>query len=535
MASTMARTVLEFILPKAPSLGLKIRKLVAESYKTEKKFDDVSRILDPILREDGVLELLESMVEDHPGEYSLLDSLTRTAAARGDFERFHEYSAVMLDIDSGKADELVNMALSMAADNSSGRAYLYAARLASRFRIDADIDDLITKAVLIMPELSREGIIEEFHNKIGPAPGAICAVAAGNSLAFSRICRDNPDISIPLNKTIIDAATGDWTPEHHAEALLDLAQQALTSGFPEEAENILSNLARKSDPPWQIEASRMMLGEVAAGRADRIRFWQSVEVDSVVAEALERLFPDGFGKISSDEARVIAPAVLNSGQGIRRLFQLADDELFFPPDDLPLRKKLAETCMSSLVEMEDEDTLSTAETGKLLEILLSAGMLTEAVSIARQNGSNGILSRLRDGLADARTELKEEGNAFDMVISGRSDEALKILDKVNEESSPTMDTRALALWNLGFRDRAISEWMKEYRITEDAAPLKRLFWALEQAGAHLERIALRRFIAGKFPVLTGMLQQEGSAYNPDQIELISGLRIETKTKKVKNG
>ncbi len=534
-SSTMARTVLEFILPKAPSMGLKIRKLIAESFKTDKKFDDVSNILAPVLREDGVLELLESMIEDHPGEYPILDSLTRTASARGDFQRFHKYSAVMLDIDSGKVEELMKMALAMAADSSSGRAYLYAARLASRYRISADIDDLITKAVLIMPELSKEGIIEEFHNKIGPSPGAICAVAAGNALAFSRNCRDNPGINIPLNETIIDIAIGDWTPENHAEALLDLAEQALSSGFSEKAENILCDLARNSDPPWQTEASRKMLAEVVAGRADRIRFWQSVEVDAVVVEALDRLFPDGFGKINSDEARVIAPAVLSSGQGIRRLFQLADDELLFPPGDIPLRKKLAETCMSSLDEMMDEDTLSVAETEKLLEILLSAGMFAEAVSVARKNGSNGILSRLRDGLAAARRELKDEGNAFDMVISGRSSEALKILDEADEESSRAMDTRALALWNLGFRDQAISAWMKEYRVTEDVAPLKRLFWALEQAGAPMERIALRRFIAGKFPVLTGILQQAGPAYNPDQMELISGLRIETKTKKVKNG
>ncbi|NOQ21963.1 MAG: hypothetical protein GQ565_04845 [Candidatus Aegiribacteria sp.] len=534
-SSKMARTVLEFILPKAPSLGLEIRKLLAESFKTEKRFDDVSGILTPVLSEEGVLELLEGMIEDHPGEYSLLDSLSRTAAARGDFQRFHKYSAVMLDLDSNAAEELVNMALSMAADSLSGRAYLYAARIASRYRIDADIDDLIAKAVLILPELSGEGIIEEFHKKIGPAPGAICAVAAGDASGFSRICRNNPGISIPLSEEIIDIATGYWTPEENAEALLYLSEQALSGGFSQKAENILCSISEKGDAPWKTEASRKILGEVIAGRADRIRFWQSVEVDTVVAEALERLFPDGFGKISSDEARVIAPAVLKSGHGIRRLFQLADDELFFPPDDVPLRKKLAETCMRNLDEMVDEDTLSTADTEKLLEILLSAEMLAEAVSIARENGSNGILSRLRDGLADARKGLKGEGNAFNMVISGRSAEALKILNEADEESYRTMDTRALALWNLGFRDQAVSAWMREYRKTEDVAPLKRLFWALEQAGAPMERTALRRFIAGKYPVLTGMLQQEGPAYNPDQMELISGLRIETKTKKVKNG
>ena len=226
--------------------------------------------------------------------------------------------------------------------------------------------------MMIVPELSKEGIIEEFHNKIGPAPGAICALAAGNASLFSRICRDNPDISIPLNEMIIDAAAADWTPEHHAEALLDLAGQALTGGFAQKAENILCNLAQKSDPPWKTEASRKILDEVAAGRADRVRFWQSVEVDTVVAEALDRLFPDGFGKVSSDEARVIAPAVLKSGQGIRRLFKLADDELLFPAGDLPLRKKLAETCMSSLTEMsfKNQDTDIERKTYEMLKRVL---------------------------------------------------------------------------------------------------------------------------------------------------------------------
>lgn len=534
-SSTIARTVLEFILPKAPALGLEIRKLIAESFKTEKRFDEVSALLSPVLMEDGVLELLESMVEDHPGEYTLLDSLTRTAAERGDFQRFHKFSAVMLDLNSSAAEDIVNMALSLGAESSSGGAYLYAARVASSHRIGADIDGLIVKAVLLQPELSGEGIIEEFLNKMGPVPRVICAVASGNASVFSRICKNDPGIRIPLNEKIIDIAIGNWTPEENAEALLNLAKYALSSGLTQQTEDILCSIVLKGDSPLKIDASRKLLGEVAAGRADRIRFWQVVEVDEIIDEAVERFFPKGFKKISSDEARVIAPALLKSGKNIKKLFQLAEDELLFPADDIPLRKKLAEACMKSLEETTDTESLSVAKTEKLMEILLSAGMLSEAVSIAREDGSNRILSRLRDGLAEARMELEAEDNAFNKVISGRSAEALKILDKEDEDSPEALDTRALALWNLGYREQAITEWMKDYRITGDAAPLKRLFWSLEQAGAAMERTALRRFIAGKHPALTETLQQKGSAYDPDQMELISGLRIETKIKRVKNG
>ncbi len=535
-SSSMARTVLEFILPKAPVLGVEIRKLIAESFKTEKRFDDVSAILNPVLKEDGVLELLESMIEGHPGEYALTNSLTRTASIRADFQRFHKYSAVMLDLDSDAAEDIVNMAVSMATDSSSGEAYLYAARVASRNRIDVDIDDLITKAVLLQPDLSRKGLNEEFHT-MGSAPGAICAVASANAIVFSKICKDNPGISIPLNENILDIVDEYWTPEENAEALIDLVEQIMSGEFSQRAEDILCSIAEKSEEPWKTIASRKLLGEVEAGNVDRIRFWESVEVNTVIKEALERLVPDGYKKISREEAKVIAPAVLSSGQDIRRLFQLANDEIFFPRNDIQLRKKLAETCMKSFNGMTDEDSLSIAETGKLLDIVLSAGLLSEAVSIARENGSNEILSRLRSGLSVARRELETEGieKALNLIISGKPDEALIILDEEDMESSKVMDTKALALWNLGYRDQAISAWMSEYRKTREAAPLKRLFWTLQQAGASIERTALRRFIVGRFPGLTGMLPQDASENNSDQLELISGLRIVSNKEKVKNG
>ncbi|MCD4775602.1 MAG: hypothetical protein K8S15_06060 [Candidatus Aegiribacteria sp.] len=535
-SSSMARIVLEFILPKAPSLGVEIRKLIAESFKTEKRFDDVSVILNPVLKEDGVLELLESMIEDHPGEYALTDSLTRTASIRADFQRFHKYSAVMLDLSSETAENIVNLAVSLAADSSSGDAYLYAARVASRYRISVDIDNLITKAVLLLPELSREGLNKEFH-AMGVAQAALCAVASANAQEFNRIYEDNPGVSVPLNEKILDIADEHWTPEKNAEALLVLAEQAISGGFSQRAENLLCSIAKNGEEPWKTKSSGKLLSEVEAGNADRIKFWKTVDVNTVIAEALERLVPDGYENISRDEARVIAPVVLRSGQGIRRLFQLADDEMFFPLDDLPLRRQLAETCIKSLNEMTDEDSLSISETGKLLDILLSAGLLSDAVTIARQNGTNEILSRLISGLSVARKKLETEGveKAFNLIISGKPDEALIILNEEDMESSGVMDTKALALWNLGYRGQAISSWMNEYRKTGEEAPLKRLFWTLKQAGASMERTALRRFISGRFPGLTGMLPQDDSAFNPDQMELISGLRIVSKKEKVKNG
>ena len=535
-SSSISRTVLEFILPRAPALGVEIRKLIAESFKTEKRFDDVSAILDPVLREEGVLELLERMIEEHPGEYALTDSLTRAASILADFQRFHKYSAVLLDLDSGAAESILDMAVSMADESSSGRAYIYAARIASRYSTDADIDDLITKALLFLPELCGEGLTEEFHT-MGVVPGALCAAAAGNALRFSSICGNNPGIIVPLNDKIFDIADKHWTADKHAEALYNLAEQSINGGFSEKAEDILCNISKNSEDPWKTQASRKLLALVETGNADRIRFWESVESGNVISEALERLLPDGYKDVSREEAQVIAPVVLKSGQGIRRLFQLADDEMFFPSDDLLLRKKLASACIKSLDEMSDEDTLSISETNKLMQIFLSAGMLSKAVSVARENGSNEILSGLREGLASSKLKTKTTGigKARNLIEAGKYGEALAMLKDEDGESSDVMDAKALALWNLGFRDQAILTWTNEYRKTGQAAPLKRLFWTLKQAGAVMERTALRRFIAGRFPELAEAVSHGASIDDPDQIELISGLRIDSNTEKVKNG
>jgi len=533
-SSSLARTVLEHILPKAPALGVEIRKLIAMSLKTDKKFDDVSTILSPVLAEEGVLELLESMTDDHPGEYALTDSITRAAVLSADFDMFHKYSAVLLDLASDTAADILKMAMTMAEDSSSGKAYLYAARVASRHRIEVDLDDLIINAVLLLPELSLEGLTAEF-NLMKPVTSALCAAAAANAREFCSISSDNPGMEVPLNEKILDLIEESWTPNQNPDALLYLAPQALSSGFPQRAEDIFCSVIEEGEEPWITQASRMLLDEVEAGNADRIRFWQSIKTGAVIAEALDRLLSDGREKISRDEARVIAPAVLSSGQGIRRLFQLADDDVFFPPDETDLRKQLAETCMKCLKDLTDEETLSSKETARLLDILFSAGMLSEAATIARSDGTNEILSLLRTGLDAARSEQKACGieKARNLIFSGKPDEALTILEK-ESESSELMDTKALALWDLGYRNQAISAWMSEYRKTGEAAPLKRLFWVLKQAGASLERTALRRFIAGRFSGLAEILPKTASDFNPDRIELISGLRIDSNKEKVNN-
>lgn len=534
--SRMSREVLEYLLISAPALDVELRELIAISYETEKKYDDLMKVLDPVKTEDGVLDLLEEMLVRHPGELAISNSLTRASFLKRDFPRFQEYSAVMLDLDSGSAEELVGMAASLAKDTLSGEAYLYTARMAHKHKINMDTDDLIIQAILLQPELSSENIPLRF-DQIGSIPRAVCSIAAGDSSVFNEILRKHPETDIPLNEELLEIAIGNWSPGKDAEALYGLTRSASYYGYSKYVERILSSVAMEGGDPWSEIASEKLLREVIAGSADSISFWKSVRTGRIITEALERLLPDGYDDINPEEAVFVAAAVLQSDQGIRKLFRLSDDEMFFPPDDITQRIRLGEACMRSLPDRDSEDALSPQECGKLIEILLSAGMISEAVSIANEAGTDDLFSRLKDGLQEARIRSSSEGieRASALVRSGDPEGALKEVGSLGEEYSEALDTRALALWNMGFRNQAISTWMNEYRKTGEEAPLKRLAWTLKQAGASMERTALQRFLAGKHPGLIGIIKDTGIPDRPGELELLSGLRISSKMKKVKNG
>ncbi|MBN2587438.1 MAG: hypothetical protein JXA64_12175 [Candidatus Fermentibacteraceae bacterium] len=531
-SSEMARRVLEFILPRSPANGTRIRMLLARSFRTEKKYDEVSAVLEPVLEEEGVLELLEEMVDANPGEYSLLRSLTRTAGLKGDFDRFHKYSAVLLEVNGDSAQDVVEMASAMGERGPSGLALIYAARIASRYRIKVDLDELVTRAVVLLPEIAGEGLLQEFH-RMGPVPRALCALASGNGEEFGRVLRGNDELALPLNESLLKAALSSWSPKSDGEALLLLAGKALSGDFPGEGEDILCSVASTGEEPWKTRASRKLLEEAVSGRVNRIRFWESVDVDTVIADALEQLVPDDYSNIEGEELKVIAPAVLNSGQGMRRLFQLADDEVMFPRDDTGLRRKLAESCLQNLKQMPEGDSLSVTETEKLVDILLSSGMLAQAAEVARNDGSDSVLSVLSKGLAEARasasaqvsTEAVDLDGAYDLIISGKPDLALEVLERAGEDSHRRIDLKALALWTMGQRQQAIHLWLCDFRKTSDVDSLKRLFWALEQSGARMEMTALRRIIADKYPGVAGMLARRAKQFDPARLETISGLSV----------
>ena len=91
------------------------------------------------------------------------------------------------------------------------------------------------------------------------------------------------------------------------------------------------------------------------------------------------------------------------------------------------------------------------------------------------------LSFLRRKLPQARN-INADGDlerARALLLSGENDEALKILEKMDDPSEAAHIT-GLALWNTGLRQRAIEVWMREFRNTGEDAVLARIYWALER-------------------------------------------------------
>ncbi|GEM_PF-582475 len=534
-AAGMARKVLEFVLPKSPANGTRIRMLMARSYLVDKQAERAASVLDPVLGVEGVMELLEEMVGETPGEYPVVRALTLAAAGREDFDRFHRYSAVLLEMNGRSAGEIVETAERMGSESSSGDAFLYAARVAVRYRISADIDGMLTEAILAKPDIAGQGLIQEFH-RMGPIPKALCALALGDKDTFLNTLGASENMEIPLNERILVKGISSWTPEEDADVLMVLAGHAMREGLKEKAENILVMLSERSPEPWSSTAATDYLEAVDKGDADRMRFWKSVRSDSVTAEAMRRLLPGDYTKVPKEELREVVSAVLRSGRGIRWLLRLSDDETLFPMDESESRRNLAEKCLEAFRNMDEGDVLTHDETVKFVDILLSAGMFGKASEVAVSEGSDEVLSLLWEGLARSRRKLAEElrtvpGDheeavkaAKDLIPAGRPEAALELLEGL-EESHEVLDTMALALWDMGYREQAVMTWLRDYRKTSEAAALKRLFWALGQAGAHFEQAALKRFMASRLPGFAGVMEHEKVPHGSVGLETIAGLRI----------
>ncbi len=542
--SSLARMVLEGMISIAPARETDIRKLIARSFETERRFDELASVLSPVLPEEGVMEMLEELGRKHPGEAATTALLTRTSADRGDLERFRRYSSLLLDLDPGAAPDVVAMAREVGDATEAGEAYVYGASVARRFDVEVDLDGLLTRAVLLEPRQAEMGLLEEY-GPLEPATEALLSLARLDAPAFAAVMREHPEADVPVNPQLVDRALESWDPSMEAEALVALCEHSMAAGLDDRARKALSEVAESEVDPWAGMASERLLRAVADGDAPPGLFWRSVRSPRLIDRALEELLPEGLGGLSTEEAPAVAAAVLRSGPSPSRLFELAEDTKLFPPDDAELSRQLAQACLDayrSLTEREEEphepeeqasDEVGAAEPApipdidRLVGILVRGRLFGEASRLARRSGGDRALAIVRAGLARMRREDPAEGppaaTARDLILAGDPSAALETLRESGDEGSDVLDTKGLALWMSGLRGRAIAAWLEDYRTTRGERPLRRLAWALEQAGSRADRLALRRVVADRMPEMAGMIPAEVATGAAPPLETITGM------------
>ena len=532
--SALARQVLQALLDHLPEEQLQLRLLIAVSFETEKSFDQAAEVLKPVTGEPLVVSMLEEMHGRHPGETAIVRALTETYHSIGDFVNFQRNSSVLLDLDPAAAAVVVEMSTDFGKSDTPGAALIHAARVARKHSIDLDMDDVVTRAVLLEPDLVASGFGGEF-GLLGPSAEALCSLASRQAGIFARLAREYPELKLDLTPELITIGMDSWDPAEDAEALMALAEHSFSSGFREEAGEILTGLSSRGGLPWSDMASERLLQEVESGDVRSTLFWGSARNPQIISGALQRLLPDGYDSLSGEERTVVASALLKSGQDIRNLLNLSGDESLFPPDDADLAMEIAEACMNAFPPEPNTEPLSADETDTLVKIFFRGGLTAKAASMVMEMGTDPSLAMLREELTKKRSGSTTSGlsRAKDMFNSGDFGGAIRELGALEESNPDAVDLMARAQWNLGLRAIAIRTWVAEYRETGGERPLRRLLWSLDQAGSTRERIALRRFMMDKYPGILGPLA--GIRGDGTGLETISGLHACPNAKKVKNG
>jgi hypothetical protein len=535
--SSMARSVLSGLLSHIPAEEPRLRILIARSYETDRNFPACAGALDPMLHVPEVWKALEEMVAAHPGEQALVSSLTTAAAKAGDFERFRRFSTVLLDLDPSSAAGLVEMSLSLGRRENLGMAFLHAARISRKHGPGGDFDGMITSALHLDPGLAIGGLKLEFGS-LSPSTEALCSLASGDAASFGRIGRENPELSLQLTPLLITAPLISWRPADDSEALTALAEHMLSNGMEGAATDLLARLSSEAPQPWSAMACRRLLREVTAGRAERALFWRSARDIPTINEAIGTLLPGGHTALEPGEAPGLASAILRSDKNLAELLELSDDPVLFPPDNRNLAAELAAACSARLPLGEGVSPLTPSQSERLVEALIAGGRMSQAAELCRSLGSDVLLARLRDDLRTSRTA--QSGTvacrAEALLLGGDPAGALRLLDSPGDVPAGTLDLAARAQWNLGLRRLAIGSWLREHSASGDLKPLLRLLWALEEAGAPLDRTALVRYLAQKYPGAAGLAVAQARRKAPGSgYELISGLHSGWIQKKVKNG
>jgi len=543
--SSMARSVLHGLISHVPSEEPRIRILIARSHETDRNYPACAGALDPVLRVPEVRRALEELHAAHPGEQAIVSSLAAAAAAVGDLEGFVRHSTVLLDLDPASAPAMADRSIALGESTGAGSAFLHAARIVRKHGLDRETDPLVLRAVTLDPSLAASAVAE-FRN-LSPSTLAFCALAAADAETFAATCRENAELSVPMHPAAVEAAIAAWRPAGDPEALTALADHLITAGMSEAGNGLLARLSSEAGPPWGVVASRRLLREAVAGKAPRVLFWRSATDPAVIGEAVTALLPEGHAGIDPAEAPALASALLSSGRDLDALLDLSSDPVLFPPGDAKLAADLAAACASRHRAGAGDAPLTPERSLRLFEVLLAGGRLPEAAEIARGLGSDDLLARIRVALKTSRRTGDRPDRAAALLLAGDPAGSLRELETPDGVPSNRLDLAARAEWDLGLRRLAIAGWLREYESSGSVRPLMRLLWALEEAGAPLDRAALARHIAGKHPGMAGLASRRtGTGPSGSGYALLSGLSVHADTdadepqirtiqEKVKNG
>lgn len=515
--SSLLRTMMISALENAGSLKSNLILSIAKTCRVESMVKEAVKWIEKVeLRTPGAIELLEEIIfEDSPDKDALI-LLAKSMYRSGDLEKFRKYSGMLLDLSPDYADELLEMALKLGDVHHLAEAYIYAAEISRQFDIDESREDLLIKALQTDRSVAKR--LSEMKGTLGFK--ALCYLVAGDGDKFSGILSRHEGIEVPIDPGIISEARDRFKAGSSDQTLWNLVKVTELSGFRDQKIEILVDLAQNGEGTWSIDAAKELLREAENSPETRLLFWKAIHHKEVIEEALAVLMPGDVDACSSDELAAIGVAAIRSDlsgsqvDAIVRLLMEREDHVL---DDI--RKKLAMFCFKS---WENDNT--SLDSMELVRILLVSSLTGEATEVGLASGENRILFILREGLEKIRQEKTDPEDATNYIIAQRLldindiDCCIKTLSGVNSNADEK-NLLSVALWEKGFRIKAIEGWLTCYRLSGEGRFLQKAHWASGKAGFVREQAAIRRIIALKYPDLLIGLGTE--KHTPKHLRTIS--------------
>jgi tetratricopeptide (TPR) repeat protein len=509
--SSLAAGVLRMLLDTQGADEASVRRALAATLSTDGRIPDAVAILEPVMGQAGITEQLEDLASENPSLAEAPMMLVRSAATVGDIDRMRKWTGVVLDIDAGRAAEIESICEKSATGRNGGQALVFAAELSDKYHLSADPDSLLTKAILTDPSVAA-GLAGRKGS--GPSFKALCSLASGDSNGFVDVLRRRAGLEIPLNKSIADAALSRWRPGTEGEALLHLASALSTANMEDRSASVLSAIAREGIGAWRAEASARLLTFSLEGKAPRKLFWDSVRDPEMITQALESDLGQQIASRPVEEIASAAGAVLAAGLDPGKVLEFG----LLLVDKEGVSGRLGEVAAWCMEKWRKGKLAGSQE---LVRVLLGASLMAEASEVAMSSPDDKMLATVTEALDKHRTVPPAEGlaRARHLFRSGDMSGCMEALQGVVGEEAD--DIRGLTLWRLGRRNAAISLWHNSFKENGSVALLRRLHWALGEAGYGLDRIALEKYAELHCPeALAGLAV---AAVGPRRLNTISML------------